>query len=68
MKEEKNNNKVKEEKKIYLIRQVNSFAGGTDILGITDNLEYAKSVQSVFCTYEEVKYIKLNQYGNRIYD
>lgn len=55
-------------KKIYLIRQVNCCAGGTDIIGLTDDIEIAKSMQSVFCSYEEVKYLKFNKDGNRIYD
>jgi hypothetical protein len=30
----------------------------TDIIGITDDEEYAKSLQSVFCGYEKVKFLE----------
>lgn len=48
------------QKRYFLVRSVNAFASGANpIWGITDNEEYAKSVQDVFTDYEEVKMIDL---------
>ncbi len=46
--------------KYFIIKKVNccTSADKTDIIGITTNEEYAKSKQSVFCDYEEVKMLK----------
>ena len=47
------------EKKFFLIRRVNSYASDTsDIWGFTDDEDYAKSLQTVFCDYEEIKYLE----------
>lgn len=60
-----NNNEIQKEQNIpvnnryFIIRRYNSGTSSnkTDIIGITSDEEYAKSVQSVFCDYEEVKMI-----------
>lgn len=46
-------------KRYFIIRRYNcgTSADTTDILGLTTDEEYAKSRQSVFCGYEEVKLI-----------
>lgn len=46
-------------KRYFVIRRYNcgTSADKTDILGLTTDEEYAKSRQSVFCGYEEVKMI-----------
>lgn len=46
-----------EETKYYIIRRYNSgtIPATTDIIGLTTDEEYAKSIQSVFCGYEEVE-------------
>lgn len=46
-------------KRYFVIRRYNcgTSADTTDILGLTTDEEYAKSRQSVFCGYEEVKLI-----------
>jgi len=43
----------------FILRKRNCFttADKTDILGMTTDENYAKSKQSVFCSYEEVKLI-----------
>ena len=53
------------ETKYFIIRRYNSgtYADTTDIIGLTTDEEFAKSVQSVFCGYEEVKLIKKEDYG-----
>ena len=51
------------EKEFFVIRWVNCSNGGTDIIGITDDEEFAKSVcneQPLFRTYEKVKFLKRN--------
>jgi hypothetical protein len=48
------------EKEYFLIRWVNCSNGGTDIIGVTDDEEFAKSVcseQPVFRKYERVKFL-----------
>jgi len=47
-------------KRYFVIRKYNcgTSADKTDILGLTTDEEYAKSRQSVFCGYEEVKMIQ----------
>jgi hypothetical protein len=47
-------------KRYFVIRRYNSGTSGdsTDIIGLTTDEEYAKSRQSVFCGYEEVKMIQ----------
>jgi hypothetical protein len=47
-------------KRYFVIRRYNcgTSADKTDILGLTTDEEYAKSIQSVFCGYEEVKMIQ----------
>jgi hypothetical protein len=47
-----------EEQKYFLLRRVNCSNGGSDIIGITTDEEYAKSQQSVFCSYEELQILK----------
>jgi hypothetical protein len=43
-------------KRYFVIRRRNTGAGqASDIIGITTNEDYAKSRQSVFCSYQEVK-------------
>ncbi len=44
----------------FIIRRYNCGSSNqtTDIIGLTTNEEYAKSRQSVFCGYEEVKHLK----------
>lgn len=46
-------------KRYFIIRKVNAFtsADTTDLIGLTTDEDYAKSKQSVFCNYEEVKLI-----------
>jgi hypothetical protein len=46
-------------KRYFIIRRYNcgTSADTTDIIGLTTDEEYAKSRQSVFCDYEEVKMI-----------
>jgi hypothetical protein len=46
-------------KRYFIIRRYNcgTSADTTDIIGLTTDEEYAKSRQSVFCGYEEVKMI-----------
>lgn len=49
------------EKEYFVIRWVNCSNGGTDIIGITDDEEYAKTVcseQPVFRKYEKVRLLK----------
>jgi hypothetical protein len=49
------------EKEYFLVRWVNCSNGGTDIIGITDDEELAKSVcgkQKLFRTYEKVKFLQ----------
>lgn len=46
------------ETEYFVLRRVNCSNGGTDIIGITDNEEFAKSQQSVFCGYEKVKFLE----------
>jgi predicted AlkP superfamily phosphohydrolase/phosphomutase len=46
------------EKEYFVLRQVNCSNGGTDIIGITDDEEFAKSQVSVFCNYEKVKFLE----------
>lgn len=49
------------EKEYFVIRWVSCSNGGTDIIGITDDEEFAKSVcneQLLFRTYEKVKFLK----------
>jgi len=50
---------MEENKRYFIIRRYNSgtTADKTDIIGLTTDEEYAKSVRSVFCNYEEVKMI-----------
>jgi len=47
------------EKHFFLVFSPNSSAG---IIGITDNKEFAKSMQSVFVGYEEVKFLDSSQW------
>jgi len=49
-------------KRYFVIRKRNCSTSDdiTDILGITNNEELAKGMQSVFCDYEEVNFIKSN--------
>lgn len=50
--------------KFFIVRRYNCCTTGldgkidTDIIGLTFDEEYAKSLQSVFCSYEEVKLLK----------
>lgn len=48
--------------KYFIIRRYNSgtCSDKTDILGLTTDEEYAKSQESVFCGYEEVKLLNVN--------
>lgn len=49
------------EKEYFVVRWVNCSNGGTDIIGITDDEEYAKTVckrQPVFRSYEKVIFLK----------
>jgi len=46
------------EKEYFVIRRFNCGNGGTDIIGITDDEEFAKSMQNVFCGYEKVLFLK----------
>ncbi len=49
----------KNERKFFLIRHVNASSTGLNpFIGITDNEEKAKAMRTVFCDYEEIKYIK----------
>ena len=49
------------EKEYFVIRRVGCGAGqNTDIIGITDDEEYAKSRVDVFTAYEKVKFIVKN--------
>ncbi len=52
-------NKLITNQKYFVVRKHNSCASGdkTDIIGITHSKTKAKSMQSVFCSYEEVKLI-----------
>jgi len=53
------------EKRFFLIRRVNSYASGaSDIWGFTDDEEYAKSLETVFCSYEEIKYLDSKKIKN----
>lgn len=47
------------DKRYFIVRRCNcgTATDKTDIIGLTTDEEYAKSVQSVFCDYEEVKLI-----------
>jgi len=47
-----------EEKEYFVIYRANCSAGGSDVIGITDDEELAKSMQGVFCGYEKVKFLK----------
>jgi hypothetical protein len=44
------------EKEYFLLRRFGN--GGTDIIGITDDEEFAKSQVGVFCNYEKVKFLE----------
>jgi len=48
------------EERYFIIRRYNcgTTADKTDILGLTTDEEFAKSMQSVFCGYEEVKILR----------
>lgn len=51
------------EKKYFLVKQVNCGCTGVNpIRGFTDNEEYAKSMQGVFCDYEEIKFLDISQW------
>lgn len=46
-------------KRYFIIKRYNcgTSADTTNIVGLTTDEEYAKSLQSVFCDYEEVKIV-----------
>jgi hypothetical protein len=51
----------------FIIRRYNcgTCADKTDIIGLTTDEEYAKSQQSTFCDYEEVKMINNNESNSK---
>lgn len=50
---------MKDEKEYFVVLRANC-SNGVDngIIGITDDEAFAKSMQSVFCTYQKVKFLK----------
>lgn len=49
------------ETEYFVLRRVNCSNGGTDIIGITDDEEFAKfycNEQPLFCSYEKVKFLE----------
>lgn len=50
---------MKDEKEYFVVLRANC-SNGVDngIIGITDDETFAKSMQSVFCTYQKVKFLK----------
>jgi len=53
------NNLLPVSERYFIIRKYNCCTTDdkTDIIGLTNDEEYAKSLRSVFCDYEEVKII-----------